>query len=39
MPEDEKARIRDWVARRSHPVQFYQAAQDERKFSIELRAI
>ncbi len=39
MPEDDKARIREWIGRRGHPVRFYQAEQHSQKFSIEGQGI
>jgi hypothetical protein len=39
MPEDDKAQIRQWLARRGHPVQFYQAVLHARKFAIEIKEI
>jgi hypothetical protein len=39
MPEEHKTRIRAWVGRREHPVDFYQAHLHERKFSIDLRKV
>jgi hypothetical protein len=39
MPDGDKARIKQWVSRRGHAVRFFQAAQHDHKFSIELQAI
>jgi hypothetical protein len=39
MSDENKARIREWVGRREHVVQFYQAVRHDRKFSIEVQEI
>ena len=39
MPEEDKARIKEWASRRGKPVRFYQAVQHDHKFSIEIREI
>lgn len=39
MSEPNKALIRKWVRRRDHDVEFFQADQDDRKFSIQLREV
>lgn len=39
MTEPNKSLIRKWVKRRGHAVQFFQAIQDNRKFSIGLRNV
>lgn len=39
MPDDDKAKIRGWVSRRGHAVQFYQAEQHDGKYSIEVNEI
>ena len=39
MKDEDRARIREWVRGRGHPVKFYQARQHERKFSIEIQEI
>lgn len=36
MADADKAKIRQWVARRGHEVKFYQASQHNRKFAIQL---
>lgn len=36
MPEGDKAKIREWIGRRGHTVQFYQAERNEDRFSIEI---
>jgi hypothetical protein len=33
----DKEQIREWVHRRQHPVEFYQAVRSDRNFSIEIR--
>jgi hypothetical protein len=37
MSANDKDRVREWVARRGHPVRFLQAVQDGRNFSIEIQ--
>jgi hypothetical protein len=39
MSEPNKVLIRQWVSQRGHEVRFFQAHQDSRKFSIELREV
>lgn len=39
MTESNKTLIREWVKRRGHPIQFFQAIQDDRKFSIVLKNV
>jgi hypothetical protein len=36
MTEENRTRIKEWVGRRGHPVQFYQARQHERAFMLEI---
>jgi hypothetical protein len=37
--ESNKALVRKWVGRRGHTVKFFDAVQDDRRFSIELRVV
>jgi hypothetical protein len=39
MADDNKNRIRNWVKKRGHAVQFLQATQDDRKFSIGIENV
>jgi hypothetical protein len=39
MPEGDKGTIREWVGRRDHTVQLYQAVQHNQKYSIEVKEI
>jgi hypothetical protein len=39
MSEPHKAKIREWVGRRGHAVQLYQAVQHDRKYAIEVKEI
>jgi len=39
MSEPNKTLIREWVSRRGHAVQFFQAIRGEQRFSIELREV
>mgnify|MGYP001172365836 CR=1 FL=1 len=39
MPESDRARIREWVGDRGHPVTFYECLQDDRRFAIEVKEV
>jgi Protein of unknown function (DUF2971) len=39
MPESDRARIREWVRDRGHPVTFYECLQDARRFAIEVKEV
>jgi hypothetical protein len=36
MPAQQRAKIREWIGRRNHPVRFLQAVQDDQQFAIRL---
>jgi hypothetical protein len=36
MPKEERQQIREWVSKRGHPVQFFEASQHPQQFAIEL---
>jgi hypothetical protein len=39
MSDEHKAQIRNWTSSRGHPVRFYQAVQDSRKFAINIEEL
>lgn len=39
MPDPDRAKIRTWLQKRGHPVQFFEATQGERQFALEIRTI
>lgn len=39
MPEADRTKIREWVGRRGHAINFFEAVRDDRQFKIEVRGI